>query len=214
MADEVIVRQRRLIIMKRFLIFLVVLVLTFVAVNVYIVKSTDADLYHSLENIPSKEFCLVLGASPYRDACKNRLRAAAELFKAGKVKHVILSGDNSRKSYNEPQGMKKQLLKLGVPENKITLDYAGFRTLDSVYRANHVFDAQSVIIVTQEFHANRAIYLAQAYGLESVAYLADKTVLESTNRTREYGARVLAFIDVMIGREAHFSGPREPVAIK
>jgi SanA protein len=200
--------------MKRFLIFLVVMLLTFIATNIYIVESTDDDVYRSLESIPSKEFCLVLGASPYHDACKNRLRAASELYSAGKVQHVILSGDNGRKSYNEPLEMKKQLLKLGVPENKITLDYAGFRTLDSVYRANHVFDAQSVTIVTQEFHANRAIYLAQSCGLEPVAYLADKTVLESTNKTREYGARVLAFIDVLIGREAHFSGPPEPVVIK
>jgi SanA protein len=180
-----------------------------IAINVYIVRSSSSRVFSSIELLPHKHFCLILGADPYSDAVDKRLRAAQRLYELGKVKHFILSGDNSHEAYNEPEVMKQKLILAGIPEEALTLDYAGLRTLDSVYRAKYVFGIESLCIVTQAFHSSRSLYLTKSMGIDSVAYVADKTYAEDYNQLREYLARVMAFIDVAIGRQAKFSGPAE-----
>ena len=186
--------------------------MTIVLANFHVIQSTKTQVFSQIAQLPDSKFCLVLGANPYSEACQNRLSAAAELYKKGKVKHILVSGDNSRKDYNEPVEMKKDLIRMGVIAGDITVDYAGFRTLDSIYRAKNVFNVHEMIIVTQEFHANRAVYLANAHKVEAVAYTADKTQFEKINKTRELAARMMALLDVIIRREAHFTGPFEPIA--
>ena len=118
----------------------------------------------------------------------------------GKVKHLLLSGDNRRKDYDEPTDMKLALLAQGIPESAMTLDYAGFRTLDSVVRARKVFGQTRVTLITDDFHAPRAVFLARHTGLDAVAFSAGPVSLKSSarSRVRELGARVKAVLDIYV----------------
>jgi len=145
---------------------------------------------------------------------QRRVRAAARLFHAGKVEYLLLSGDNSEASYNEPQAMMDALLERGVPLDRLVLDYAGFRTLDSIVRAKEVFGLDRVVIVSQEFHNRRALFLARRSGIEATGYNAVdiERSLTAKMRWREFAARVKAFADIYIlGTEAKFLG--DPIEI-
>jgi SanA protein len=164
---------------------------------------------------------LVLGTAPrvgeyWNQFYRYRMQAAAELWRSGKVRGLLLSGDNSRRGYDEPTAMREDLIAMGVPAEVITLDYAGFRTLDSVVRARKVFGLQDVIIVSQAFHCKRAVFLARATGLEAQGFAArDPGEGMARNRVRETLARTAAVLDVwVLGREPRFLGPRESVALR
>lgn len=130
-----------------------------------------------------------------------RVEAAAQLYHAGKVKFLLVSGDNFKRGYNEPADLKAALIAKGVPADRVYCDYAGFRTLDSVIRAKEVFGQDNVTIISQKFHNERALYMARRLGMpESVAFNA-----EDANRgwmlkmhLRESLARLLAIADVEI----------------
>jgi SanA protein len=129
-----------------------------------------------LSDLPSVRVGLVLGCSrPTRDGRRNlffdrRIAAAAEPFRAGRVQYLQLSGDNSRTDYDEPSDMRRALVQAGIPPARLVLDHAGFRTLDSVVRAKEVFGLGEVIIVSQHFHNERAVYLARARGIEAFGF--------------------------------------------
>jgi SanA protein len=180
-------------------------------------------MYLSVRKVPPRPVALLLGTSKY--AARGRLnlfylfriRAAARLFHAGKVRAILVSGDNSTKRYNEPKTMKADLVKRGVPAKYITLDYAGRRTLDSVVRAKAVFGQRSITIVSQHFHSGRAIYIADAHGIDAVAYLARGVRGRSglRIRLREVLARTRAFLDVnLLNTRPHFAGKRETVTLR
>ena len=139
----------------------------------WIARTAAGRCFNAVEAVPAAPVAVVLGTSArMADGRANlfflpRMEAAAALFKAGKVKALIVSGDNGTHGYDEPTDMKLALMKLGVPAEKIVCDYAGFRTLDSVVRAKEVFGQQRVIFVSQRFHNARAIYLARAFGMEA-----------------------------------------------
>ena len=165
-------------------------------------------LYESLDQIPVRGVGLVLGTSRNRGAGMNefyagRIRAAAQLFLAGKVRHIITSGTHPSKYYNEPVAMKRDLVAAGVPADRITEDGGGLRTLDSVVRAHSVMGLESFTIISQRFHAARAVYIGTSRGLDVVAYCAPGISAEFEDVTpwREYGARVKAVWDVMLGTE-------------
>jgi SanA protein len=157
---------------------------------------------------------LLLGTSKYAYGrpnlyFANRIDTAVALYKAGKIECLLVSGDNSRKNYNEPQDMKEALVKPGVNAEDIYLDYAGFSTLDSVVRANRVFNVKSMTIISQQFHCERAIYIARAHGVEAVGYAAKDVsgALSTKVKLREYLARAKAVMDVaIIRREPKFYG--------
>lgn len=159
-----------------------------------------------LDSLPYNKAAIVLGTSQYAYAGRQnlyfvyRMQAAAELYKSGKVSYLILSGDNARLSYNEPINMKKALIKLGVPDSVIYLDYAGFRTLDSMVRSKHIFGQSKVTVVSQEFHNHRAIFLARRNGIHAIAYNARDVgnITGSKTMLREYLARVKVFIDLYL----------------
>ena len=165
-------------------------------------------------DLPYNEVGLLLGTSRYANErlnlyFVNRINAAAELYGAGKVKSILVSGDNSRASYNEPQSMKEALIAAGVNSEDIYLDYAGFSTLDSVVRASKVFNIESLTVISQQFHCERAIYIARAHGVKAVGYAAKDVSGASATRVmfREYLARAKAVMDVaIIGTEPTYYG--------
>jgi len=173
----------------------------------YINYSTQSAIYTEVKNVPHKRAALLLGTAKYVARGKKnyfyvyRIRAAAALWKAGKVDAIVVSGDNASKYYNETIRMQKDLIKAGVPKKYIVLDYMGFRTLDSVLRAEAIFDLKDYIIVSQKFHLERAIYLAKTKGQDVIGFAAkDIPGTKAARRMmlREYLARVKAFLDVEI----------------
>jgi SanA protein len=139
------------------------------------------------------------------------MTAAAALYHAGKVDYLLVSGDNHRRGYDEPTAMRDALVALAVPQSRIVLDYAGFRTLDSIVRAKEVFGQQQFVIVSQRFHNERAIYLATACGLDVVAYNATTVTVGRRDLIwyRETLARVRAVLDAQVlGTRPKFTGAR------
>lgn len=177
-----------------------------VAGNSWVILSTQEKVYTSVHNIPATDVALVLGTSKYSRTgnanlfFKYRIEAAVALYRAGKVKHFLLSGDNSKSYYNEPQDMKKALISYGIPVSAITLDYAGFRTFDSVVRSKKVFKQKRIIIITQDFHSYRALFISHYYGIEAMAYTTEPVPKSYSlmTLTREYLARCKAIIDIYI----------------
>lgn len=183
------------------------------------VEKHSADLlYTSVDAIPYRKTGLLLGCSPtLKSGAANpyfeyRIQATAALYKAGKIKNILVSGENSREDYDEPTAMKRALIKAGVPDSVIYLDYAGFRTIDSMIRAKEIFGRDSVTVISQAFHNTRAIYIAQHYGLEAIAYNADgpEGASEARQQLRERGARLKLFAELYVfGYSPHFLGRRE-----
>jgi SanA protein len=141
---------------------------------------------------------------------KYRLEAAINLYNAKKITFVVISGDNGTKSYDEPTDFKEDLIKAGIPENKIYLDYAGFRTLDSVVRIKEIFGQTAVTIISQEFHNERAIYLAEHFNIKAIGFNA-KDVSGRYGikvQIREYLARVKVFVDIIFDIEPKFLGDK------
>ncbi|MDD5200059.1 MAG: ElyC/SanA/YdcF family protein [Terrimicrobiaceae bacterium] len=162
--------------------------------------------YDRLADVPRREFGLVLGTSKYLAAggpnlhYQYRIEAAAELFKAGKVQRLIVSGNGSEPYYNEPRRMREDLIARGVPSERILSDDAGLRTFDSVARAAEVFGAPDCIVVSQRSHNERAVFIGRVRGQDIIGWNARSVGLWTDPRTaiRERLARVLAVLDVTI----------------
>jgi SanA protein len=176
------------------------------ALNRWVVRSVDNRVFAQIEALPKNDVGLVLGCSKHLASGRinlhfqARIEAASALYHAGKVKHLLLSGDNHRVGYDEPTDMKESLMALGVPAEAITLDYAGFRTLDSVVRAREVFGRTKLTLVTDDFHAHRAVFLAKHKGVEAVAFSAQPVAVNRSarSRVREVVARVKAVADLFV----------------
>ncbi|WP_331813065.1 SanA/YdcF family protein [Vibrio aphrogenes] len=180
---------------------------------------TQSSIYHDIANVPHYEVGLVLGTSKYIGHTLNtyyshRIDAAIELHKQGKVHSFLLSGDNAHRSYNEPWTMKRDLLKAGIQEQNIHLDYAGFRTLDSIIRAKEIFLANHFLIITQDFHCERALYIARYHHINAQC-LAVPGPLNTSGlniRIREVFARTKAFLDLyVLHAQPKFLGPIKPI---
>lgn len=207
--------------MKRKLLYITLIiaipcVISLIVCNQTIKKHTAAQIYSEVITIPQNKVGLLLGTSPKLKNGNNnlyfdyRILAAVELYKAGKIKYILISGDNRREEYNEPEEMKKALMQKGVPEKSIYLDYAGFRTLDSVVRAKEVFGQNQLTIISQRFHNERAIYLAEKNGINAIGYNAKDVNAYAGLKTniRELLARVKMFIDLAIDKQPHFLGEK------
>ncbi len=182
------------------------LVLLIVTVNIWIIKSTESKIIQVSELTGNKNSVLVLGTSSKlidgspNPFFENRIKTAAYLFQQGKVTHFILSGDNRTRYYNEPFEMRKALMKAGVPDSIITLDYAGLRTLDSIVRTKEIFGQNKIIIITQPFHCYRALFISNFYAMDAVAIAAAEPAQEDAWRVyiREYFARAKAVLDLYV----------------
>lgn len=186
-----------------------------------LVEKTASDkVFNSTEEIPYNKVGLFLGTGKILSNgrinlyYKYRIDAAVELFKAGKIDYILVSGDNSTKDYDEPSTIKEDLIKNGIPANRIFLDYAGFRTLDSVVRCKEIFGQSSITIISQQFHNERAIYIAKRKDIDSVGFNAQDVNVNYGFKTqiREKFARVKMVLDLIFGKKPKFLG--EKIKIK
>ena len=175
---------------------------------------------YQTDEAPIERLAIVFGAGLRRDGTptpilRDRVETAASLYFSGKVEKLLMSGDNSIFSYNEPESMRQYAMSLGVPENAIAMDYAGSRTYDTCYRAKAIFGVTSALLVTQKFHLPRALFLCNALGLDAYG-------VEANNRNyrrgalfiwnfREQLATVGAFLDVYVGNPMPTLGEPEPL---
>lgn len=171
---------------------------------------------NDIKDVDQYNAALVLGTSPrLANGWNNayfyyRIDAAEELYKSGKVEFIIVSGDNGNVNYNEPEEMKKELVARGIPADKVFCDYAGFRTLDSVIRAKAIFGQEKIIIVSQKFHCERAVFIARTNGINAYGYCATDVnkYYGLKTRVREVFARVKVFYDLIFGIEPKYYGER------
>lgn len=192
---------------RRFLLWtllaglILVLGATLPAVWVYLVG--QGGIYDSATEVPPVPVAIVFGAGLQADGSPSwmladRVDAAAELFKAGKVQRILMTGDNSSLGYNEVASMKQRAVSQGVPADRVNLDYAGFRTYDSCYRAKAIFGVTKAVLVTQRYHLYRALFLARAFGIDAVGLAAGSGnyPMQEYYDAREIAAMSVSWLEV------------------
>ncbi len=200
------------------LVLIGLLLLTVLGLDRWMSWKTAPYIYDELQDLPYRQVGVVLGtAKYYRTGVINqyyryRIQGAINAYNSGKVNYLLLSGDNALQSYNEPMTMRKDLIAAGVDPSDIVLDYAGFRTLDSIVRTRKVFDTNDFIIITQRFHCERALFIALHMGIQAQCYAVPSPKDMLSVRIREFAARFGALADLYIfKREPRFLGPLVPI---
>ncbi|MCL3781269.1 vancomycin high temperature exclusion protein [Prolixibacteraceae bacterium JC049] len=179
-------------------------------------NSVSNKIYNSTKEIPYNKVGLLLGTSKILSNglinlyYQYRIEAAIALFQSGKINYILVSGDNSTKDYDEPSTIKTDLIKRGIPANRIYLDYAGFRTLDSVIRCKKIFGQNSITFISQQFHNERAIYIAKRKGIDAVGFNAKDVNVHYGFKTqlREKLARVKMVLDLIFRKHPRFLGQK------
>lgn len=200
---------------------LVVVGLFVIAINLHVqnfseqyIKSKPSEIkFADPEKIP---VVLILGASVRSDGSlssvlEDRVNTALDVYQSGLARKILVSGDNSTAEYNEVIPVRSYLLKRGVPEEDIFVDFAGFDTYDSIFRAGYIFEANNIFIVTQNFHLPRAIYIGRGLGLDVYGITADRRSYLLNNNFRETLAIVKTFLEMQIGSEPKFLGQKIPI---
>jgi len=208
--------------LRVFLLGLIALIVTVYSIDRWVSWKSQDDIISDISQVPKFQVAVVLGTSKYlghtlNEYYSHRIEAAIELYQMGTVSRFLLSGDNAHRSYNEPWTMKRDLLKAGVPDKNIHLDYAGFRTLDSIVRAKRIFDTDNFLIVTQRFHCERALFIAEYHDIKATCLAVAGPSNPSGNsvRIREIFARTKAFLDLYIFNvQPKFLGPKEPIIVE
>lgn len=206
-------------------IFLILFLILVASIAVYYcnlrVKEAAKDrLFSDFKQIPYRRVGLVLGTAKYlQEGLENpyyryRINAAIQLIRQGRVKNLIVSGDNSRQDYNEPGQMRMDLMAAGVDSSRIYLDYAGFRTFDSMVRLKEVFSQDSVTVISQRFHNERALFIASLEGIDAIGFNAEDVASDIGYKVqiREKLARVKLFLDYAFGTQPKFLGPKVQIA--
>lgn len=194
-------------------------VLTVLMVNLKIIRGGQVAIVQSIDEAPSSQVAIVLGARVFHGGrlsyvLADRVDTGIDLYRAGKVKKLLLTGDHGRTAYDEVNSMRRYALSKGVPPEDIFMDHAGFNTYDSMYRARDVFEVKSAIIVTQKFHLARSVYTARALGIDAVGVPADKHIYMKAALfdAREVLARVKAFVQIHVAHpKPRFLGPKIPI---
>lgn len=206
--------------MKKLKIFIILIILIVLGVYLnyqWVGFKTNNSIYNEVNQTPKNKVGLLLGVSKmHRNGGVNlyykyRLEAAIALFKAGKIEYILVSGDNSIKDYDEPTDFKNDLIARGIPRDKIVLDYAGFRTLDSVVRAKEIFGQNNITIISQDFHNERAIYIANHFDIKAIGFNAKPVNSKNAILLREYLARTKASLDFIFNVKPKFLG--DPILI-
>jgi SanA protein len=210
--------------LKKIVVVLSVSIIGFIIFsNLFIIYKSKSLITDNLNELPDVETALLLGTSRYNVEggvnlfFKYRMEAAYKLYKAKKIKHFLVSGDNSEFSYNEPREMRRYLIQMGIPDSIITLDYAGFRTLDSVVRAKKIFGLKNTIIISQKFHLQRAIFISKIFGLNSYGFMAQDVPSQYSVKTyiREIFAKTKAILDIYVLRqEPKYLGEKEIIEVE
>jgi len=187
-------------------------------VNSYVKSETSGFIFNDTESIPNAYCGLVLGAKVYKNGelspvTQDRIITAFELYKKGKIKRILVSGDHGQEKYDETNTMKKHLLLMGIPGRDIFTDHAGFNTYNSVVRARRIFHVKNMIIITQEFHLNRSVYIARKNGIKAYGIISDKRKYLFSDRyeIREYLARVKSFLEVFFNINPVYLGRAIPI---
>jgi SanA protein len=208
--------RKRRIVLFAFLFLVVVSVCTLYVCNRVVENAAAGKLYSDTKDLPFHKVGLLLGTAKYfagghlNPYYTSGIEAAATLLRAGKIKYIIVSGDNGRIDYNEPELMRADLMNAGIDSSLIYLDYAGFRTFDSMVRLREVFSQHEVTVISQPFHNERALYIASKEGIDAVGFNARDVSMRSGLRVqmREKLARVKVFVDYLIGKEPKFLGQK------
>jgi len=203
-------------IFKFFLLLLAVGIIFIAWANYSIRKESNAFVSYRIADIPETKTALLLGTGKNLSNGMpnayfyNRIQAAIDLYKSGKIQYIIVSGDNSTKDYNEPEDMQLALMKYDIPKERIVLDHAGFRTLDSVIRAKEIFGQNKLVIISQKFHNERAVFLARKNGMEAYGYNANDVNKYAGLKTnlREYLAKTKVYWDLLFGVQPKFGGEK------
>jgi SanA protein len=207
------------IIFRTLLLVMVVSGLVLLAARVFTVQQARSRIY-SLENAPARPVAIVFGAGLLRDGSptpvlRDRVSAAAQLYFAGKVEKLLMSGDNRFEYYDEPSAMRDYAIQLGVPAEAIVRDFAGRRTYDTCYRARDIFKVEQAILVTQQFHLPRALYLCNTLGVESVGVPSDLRTYRRSSlliwNLREMPATLSALLEVNFTHPTPVLGNPEPI---
>jgi len=197
--------------------------ITVIAFNLITHATYASRMYANVDAVPREDtprIAIVFGAGLTRSGgatpvLYDRVATAADLYQRGLVNKLLLTGDNRFIDYNEPEAMRQTALQLGVPDSALVLDYAGRRTYDSCYRAREIFGVSRAILVTQAFHLDRALYLCDALGLDSIGVVADRRDYTASSRTwwsiREAAATVAAWIDVNVLKPTPVLGDKIPI---
>ncbi|WP_046757723.1 SanA/YdcF family protein [Kordia jejudonensis] len=192
------------------------ILLVILCCNAYVELSTKGKTFNTVADIPVNKVGLLLGTGKYLSNgnvnlfYKYRINAAVKLYNAKKIKYILVSGDNGSTSYDEPTTFKEDLIAAGIPESRIILDYAGFRTLDSVIRSKEIFQQEDITIISQQFHNERAIAIAKAKGINAVGFNAKNVGGRNGFKVkmRELLARVAMCLDLLIGKQPKFLGDK------
>ncbi len=194
---------------------------TVAAANWWVLRSSRNAIVTDLARLPVNDVGLVLGTSRYNADGSDtnpfflgRMNTVAHLYHEGKIRQILVSGDNDRRGYDEPTWMRDALVARGVPASAITLDDAGFRTLDSMARAKAVFGLERFTIITDDFHQARSIFLAHSLGLDVVGFPSERVPYWRSKkvRTRELASRTVACLDVYIlHTRPKFYGPPQKI---
>lgn len=205
--------------MKKLFLFVICVGIILMLPWMLISFATTGMIYMNVDDVPVRKYGLLLGTSPGAQNSNlffnTRIEAAKILYEKGKIEYIIVSGDNSTSSYNEPLYMKTELERRGVAIDKIVMDYAGFRTLDSVLRAKEIFSlTDDITIISQPFHLERALFLAKFHKINAIGFGAADVSLKYGLQTyiREIGARWLAMYDTIRGTQATVLGDKVEIS--
>lgn len=206
---------------KKILIACILIGIIILSINIYIVKSTEKYVYTDIKKLPKVEAVIVLGAKVSKEklsyVLEDRLIAGVNIIYADKAEAILLSGDHGRKEYDEVNSMRKYIIRrnFNIQNEQIFMDHAGFDTYDSMFRAKEIFNIKSAIIVTQDFHINRSVYIARNLGIEAYGFSVDESMYKETVRfnwkAREMLTRVKAFKDVIFNSNPTYFGEKIPI---
>ncbi len=191
-------------------------IVAIIYIDEFVVSAATGKLYDSVAEIPSNKVGLLLGTGKFVHKgrvnlyYKYRIEAAVALFQAGKIEFILVSGDNGRKEYDEPTTIRRDLISKGIPAAKIFLDYAGFRTLDSVVRSKEIFGQEKLTIISQPFHNERAIYIAYRKGIQAIGFNAEDVSGRYGYKVmlREKLARNKMMLDLVFGKKPKYLGEK------
>ncbi len=194
-----------------------------IAVNIYIVNTTNTQIYSHKEisQIPKSDYdcVIVLGAgvradNSVSDILRDRLDTSIMVYNSGLISKILMSGDHGRENYDEVNVMKKYAIDAGIDSSNVFMDHAGFSTYETIYRARDIFDVDKALIVTQKYHLHRALYIAKSLGLEAIGVSADlhNYRYQTQRDIREYAARVKEFFNLLIKPEPTYLGEIIPVS--
>lgn len=202
-------------------VMMIFLLISGLLINVHILNKAKDLIYHETENTPEKQAVIILGAyvrgETLSHVLEQRVKSGVDIYLNGKVSKILLSGDHGQSNYDEVNSMRKYILEnySKVREYDIFMDHAGFDTYDSMYRARDIFKIENAVVVTQAFHVDRAVYIANELGIEAVGYAVNEDMyplaLKCKWRLRESLARIKAYGNIAFKSKPRFLGESIPI---